>query len=97
MKVLYKEPNLDPEVKEIESGLKSLQELVKGYIECVRVGDFLLIVNEEGKLKGMMPNLYVEAINDLLCGPIVFVKSEGADITGLEDDEIEFILSQMRG
>ena len=55
MKVLIVEPGKPARVDDIENDLKTLQGIVGGYIETVTPfqEDVVLIVNEEGKLKGL--------------------------------------------
>ena len=52
--VLVVEPLMEPYVKEIDSGLKSLQKEVGGYIQAVYPIEepVAIICNEEGKLNG---------------------------------------------
>lgn len=52
--VLVVEPLIEPYVKEIDSGLKSLQKEVGGYIQAVYPFEepVAIICNEEGKLNG---------------------------------------------
>lgn len=55
IKILKIEPGKKPEIKEIEDGLKSLQDEVQGDIEAVYPFDdnVGIICNEEGKINGM--------------------------------------------
>lgn len=93
MKILYKKPGLPPEVREIENELKVYQELVEGYIEVVRFGDYCLIVNEEGWLKNLQHNFYMEAIDQMIYGPAVFTRLNEArdDFAGMNDNDIKWI------
>jgi len=52
--VLVVEPLMEPYVKEIDSGLKSLQKEVGGYIQAIYPFEepVAIICNEEGKLNG---------------------------------------------
>ena len=58
IKILKIEPGKKPEIKEIEDGLKSLQDEVQGDIEAVYPFDdnVGIICNEEGKINGMALN-----------------------------------------
>ena len=93
MKVIYKKPGEAPEIREVENDLKPLQELVGGYIETIPINGITMIINEEGKLKGlpvnflMVGNGYAQAI----VGPVIFCRSEGFDFTSLQDEDIEMI------
>ena len=56
--VLIVEPGKEPYVKEIDSGLESLQHEVGGYIEAIYPYEdpAALVCNEEGKLEGLPLN-----------------------------------------
>ena len=74
MKILEFKPLCEPEVKEIDGSLKSMQTEVDGYIQTVYPFDdeIALICNEEGKLIGLPLNraLYDEEGNimDVIAG-----------------------------
>lgn len=79
MTVLLVEPNKYPEVKEIGTDLESLQQAVGGNIEVTypfedNVG---LVVNEEGKIKGMPLNRAVRdedgGVTDIVAGSFLVV------------------------
>lgn len=91
IKVLYKEPGKEPEVREIANDLPTIQSLVGGYIESVTLDDIVLICNEEGKLLRMEPNLYVEAIDDVICGPVVFCRVKNYDFADIGDNDVKWI------
>lgn len=78
VKVIVKYPGKDPEELVIPNELEEFQRLVGGYIETLPIAaDMLAIVNEEGKLRGMEPNMIVNG--DLLVGPVVLVGVNGAE------------------
>ena len=59
MKVLIVEPLKTPYEREIGNDLKSMQEVVGGYIEAIypfEDEEIALICNEEGKLNGLPLN-----------------------------------------
>jgi len=67
-----------------EPTLEEAQAFVKGWVECVDLknGD-CMIVNEEGKLNNMQPNLEATDIwidsygsTDVIVGPAIVVKKE---------------------
>lgn len=79
VKVIVKYPGKDPEELVIPNELEAFQRLVDGYIETLPIAaDMLAIVNEEGKLRGMEPNMMVRG--DLLVGPVVFAGFDGEDL-----------------
>lgn len=87
LRVLVKEPYKEPYVKEIEGTLKSMQEIVGGYIECVEmptVQGVDLYVNEEGKLEGQLGNFWLPEYEDCVVGTCFMVGFEPE--TGLNND-----------
>ena len=74
LKGLLVAENKLPEVVEIPDTLKSLQELVGGYIEYCYMPkheDVVLICNEEGKINGMHWNRDIGS--DIIYGPFLIV------------------------
>lgn len=63
MQIVVKKPGEYPDLKEIREGdnaaLDDLQEIVGGYVELVHVlgDDLVLIVNEDGKCRGLQENI----------------------------------------
>ena len=84
MKVIVVEPEKAPYIKEIDSGLRSLQHEVGGYIEAVYPYEdpVAIICNEEGKLNGLPLNRALRdeegTIYDIIAGTFL--------ITGLTED-----------
>ena len=66
IKKTIKKPNKNPRKVTIENSLEAMQRLVGGNIEVVQLDDALLICDEEGKLKGLEPNVVLG--NDTICG-----------------------------
>lgn len=68
----------DLEVVDIR-GLSDMQAAVGGYIEPVRIPDGQMYVDEDGKMKGLAPNLRATAVAnhwfDPLCGPVLVLGS----------------------
>ena len=88
---LFVAENKLPEVVEVPDTLKSLQELVGGYIEyCYMPNheDVVIICNEEGKINGMGPNRDIG--HDIIFGPFLVV-GDNPDIgenLSLTDEQI---------
>lgn len=77
---IIKRPGEDAEVEMIENTLKTFQNLVGGYIECVTIEPGLVaVVDEEGLLKGYSFNMKL-GIHQLF-GTIVFVGADGEEFT----------------
>lgn len=92
MKIVVKRVGQEPEVKEVENELHTLQELVGGYIQCVNLpNNILCVCDEEGKLKNSLPNIVLGA--DVICGNIFFCSAGEEDFESLNDEQIEFIIN----
>ena len=85
MNVLVVEPYKKPYEKDIEPGLKSLQEAVGGDIQAIYPFDepVAVICNDEGKLIGLPMNRALRdedgAVYDVLCGTFI--------VTGLGEED----------
>lgn len=91
MRVVYKEPGKDAEIRDIKNELDVLQNLVGGWIECLRfIEGVYMILNEEGKLIGLTPNFYYGW--DTIVGPVIFVGDDGEDFTDIADDKIDKVM-----
>ena len=74
----------------ISNRLESLQNRVGGYIETVSVfRDIVMICNEEGKLKQMLPNFLFGF--DMIVGPVVFAGVERDKLVSLKPEQIEMV------
>lgn len=74
---------------DIENTLEALQAAVDGYIEAVTLipGKAVMIVNEEGLLRGMTPNPIASAVaNTQIVGPAVVIGVDGEDFTDIPED-----------
>lgn len=89
------------ELKDLDTELQTLQAAVGGYIEAVDLGDVVLIMDEEGKIKGKDVNkrateyLYVVAPQyygvDFLVGTvIVYGGRYGGDLADVPQSAIEY-------
>lgn len=73
----------------IENTLEALQAAVDGYIEAVTLipDKAVMIVNEEGLLRGMAPNPIASAVaNTQIVGPAVVVGVDGEEFAGIPED-----------
>lgn len=70
IKVLVVESNKEPYIKEIESSLESLQDIVGGLIEYINLENNVdLICNEEGKINNLPFNRSIG--NDIIAGTFI--------------------------
>ena len=91
MRVIYKEPYKDAEIRDIKNELEELQSLVGGWIEHVGFVDGVgLIMNEEGRLRDMQPNFRYGWGSVL--GPAIFVGEAGEDFTDITEEGIEKVM-----
>ena len=89
MRVLLKEPGKDPRTMIIPNDLGTLQQLVDGYIETHTLTDGLvMIVNEEGKLKGLEPNFYVDRLKDTILGTAIFCGEDGEEFADIDEYDL---------
>ena len=98
MRVVMVEPGKVPYEKEIDPGLKSMQEVVGGLIQAVYPYDepVALICNDEGKLQGLPYNRALRdpetlEIYDAVAG-IFFLcgaPADSEDFTSLSNEQVE--------
>ncbi len=66
---------------QIENTLEALQDAVGGYIETIQCGgSSVLIVNEEGKLLGLEPNIQIGGF-DIIAGTAILIGVDDEDFT----------------
>lgn len=98
MRIIYKEPGKEAEIRNIDTTLKALQDLVHGYIEHLELapGRLGLIVNEEGKLNDMKKNFFLLSHNDMIFGPAIFLGEAGEEFTDISDDDAMTVMKYLR-
>ena len=108
---LYKRPGKGVSELYIPNELEWLQGAVEGYVEAVPLRpDLVMIVNEEGKLKGMEHNFFINFRGDLeeIVGPALFLGMDGDEFTDcpiekqtlvavIEDGFMEAVLNEWEG
>ena len=96
IKVLYKKPYEQPKVVEIEDTYESIRDLIGGYIEFIDIPEVEgveVILDEEGKLKGLDPNFDIPEYFDTIVGPALIVGSDGFGGTiSLTADQVSKVL-----
>ncbi|MBD5091849.1 MAG: DUF3846 domain-containing protein [Clostridiales bacterium] len=90
---IIKQPFSRPYVTEIENSLESYQKIVGGRIECVdmpKAKGIDIILNEEGKLDGLAPNVFLPEYDDCIMGPIVVVafNPQRGNHLGLSNEQV---------
>lgn len=93
IKVVVKKPgDTHGQIVEIDNRLEELQSIVEGYIEVFPLTeDILIILNEEGKLQDLKPNIFVSNGEgfELIVGNIVIVAAKGEDFGSLNDEQMD--------
>ena len=89
LNVVIKEPGKEPFIKRIEDDLTTYQEILGGMMEMVpfEKGQVLLC-NDEGKLKGLEPNLILPS-GEIIVGTAIIVGTDGEEFRSLTDEEAE--------
>jgi hypothetical protein len=94
IRVIVKEPQKDAYVTDIPNTLEGKQKVVGGYIEVVPFGiDHLLILNEEGKLIGLQPNIVWN--DDVIMGTIILVRNEAPEFGSIRPEEENWMLQML--
>ncbi|MBR2540372.1 MAG: DUF3846 domain-containing protein [Mogibacterium sp.] len=69
---------------EIENELEVFQSIVGGYIETTGYKNLVIICNEEGKLRGLQPNVVLGC--DMLVGTIIVCGASGDEFADIPID-----------
>lgn len=105
MKVIIVKPFTHPYTKEIKGDLKSMQEIVGGYIEVIYPfddGEIALVCNEEGKLLDLMPNRFIlnrnTGVCDYICGDffLCYAPQSSENFESLPDKVIPYYIEKFR-
>lgn len=95
MKVLIVEPMKPPHVRDIDSGIHSLQDIVGGTIQIIYPFEdkACVVCNDEGKLLGLPFNRFLKDRDgnpyDVICGTFFVAGLGFEDIKSLTDKQIE--------
>ena len=94
MQIIVKKVYEDAEIKKIQGTLEEMQSIVGGHIETYPLpGNILCVCNEDGKWQGLTPNIIVDG--EIIVGDIFFCSYEGEDFTGLNNEQIGFLMSML--
>lgn len=99
LRVIQKNAGEMPKVVKIDGSLKSMQDIVGGYIETFPLdGSVIVVLNEEGKLKNLPINFsvmtetgYIEHI----VGNVFLCRAGIEDFESLTDDDINYFMRLM--
>lgn len=89
-----------------EISLTDLQSIVEGYIEVVHLRfyerklhhkDYILIVNEEGRIRHMPINLTINDGRTPIHGPVIILRQDNNGVLkGLTKEEVKEIISLLK-
>lgn len=97
MRVILKEPGCAPREIEIDGTLEEYQRLVGGYIEHHTLTNGIgILFDEEGKLKGKKPNIYLDDLYDVIVGNVVVVGEEGEEFTEVPEEMLPKVMFFLR-
>lgn len=97
MRVILKEPGCAPREIEIEGTLSEYQNLVGGYIEHHTLAKGIgIIFDEEGKMKGKKPNIYLDDLYDVVVGNVVIVGEAGEEFTEVSEEMLPKVMFFLR-
>lgn len=85
---------------EIENTLEALQAVVDGHIETIGIvpGEAVMIVNEEGRLHQLPPNIIASAIAGIkIVGPAIVVGVDGDEFTDIPSEVARHIKIRFGG
>lgn len=93
IRVLVKQPG-KPVVEDlIPNELEIFQRLIGGYIETVMLPqNTVMIVNEEGKLKGLPHNFFYAG--DDIVGTVVFCSQKNDDFTDIRPSAVKYVVNR---
>jgi len=88
IKVVFQRPGKLSEIRTIPNTLEAFQQLVGGYIETLSLPNgFVIVINEEGRLKGLRANIICYA--GVIVGNVVITKAEGEEFVSLTPEQIQ--------
>lgn len=88
IKVVFQRPGKLSEIRTIPNTLEAFQHLVGGYIETLSLPNgFVIVINEEGRLKGLRANIICYA--GVIVGNVVITKAEGEEFISLTPEQIQ--------
>ena len=108
IKIVIKEPDKTPYIKEVDGSLQSMQSIVGGHIEVIPadiiVGaevlpkdKLLLVINEEGRLNNLRLNFPICNNADWIMGTAFICKADEEEMVGLTDDEAALVMGLFKG
>ena len=92
MRILFKDVGGPVRSMIIPNELGVMQQLVGGYIEPITLPDNLVIIcNEEGRINGMKKNFRIDALDDFVFGPVLFMGADGEEFCSIKEEHEKLI------
>lgn len=92
MKIISVVRNREPEIKEIDGSLESMQQEVGGFIEIIEPFDdpIAVVLNEEGKITGLPVSRFLYYLDseyvDAICGTFFLCGLGEEDLVDIPED-----------
>ena len=94
MRAIVKEPGRMPAIRNVSNELRALQDIVGGNIETLTFDtNCVAICNEEGRIRGMAPNICFCGVD--FVGPVIFVGADGEEFTDLSQEQAAFLIWEL--
>lgn len=96
IRVIIKEPGEDVKDIVIKNELTNIQHILGGYLEYINLGyNLCMLINEEGRLKYLKPNIEVYDMN--IVGTVLFSKyDDEGELISLTDNDVECIMNLLK-
>ena len=96
IKVIVKQPNRDPEIKEVPNAYEVMAKFCHGLIDMGEMPfdrRINYIVNDCSLRNGMEPNVILPEYENMIAGPVMFAGNDAEGNTvSLTDEQIESVL-----
>lgn len=97
IRVVIKEPNKEPEVREIINSYRNISDICGGLIDFTYLPtdeSVDVILNDSSLMNGMEPNLVVPKVEGVWAGPLIFASNnpETGETASLSDEQVKKVL-----
>ena len=95
IKVIAKQPKQPPELREMPNTLKDFQAFIGGYIETVTFDFYVLIVDEEGRLKNLPENIKHPHLFAPIVGNLIICGHDGEEFSDIDEDISDLLMKKL--
>jgi hypothetical protein len=91
IQIYIKEAGKEGETRYIYNELDLIQKLIGGYVEEIKIGnDFVMLVDEESKVKGKERNFYYKG--EYIRGTAIFCNMKGFEFDSLSSENLDHVM-----